>query len=249
MDWLNEPPEWREDGRRPLGRHRRQDRLLARDALRLRPRRRALPLRRGAGRLHRRGRVPRRLPRALRPGRPDAAARRAELDQGRHRVRRRAADAERGRHARLSPTGRPCRCPVDAEWLRLRLTRIGTAVHVDWAADAEPRRLPDAAPRLLPGRRRRGSGRCAARRRRRSARLPPCCGLACRSPPGLRGSGRCAARRSGGISKQRFGGSDWLKRPNRRKASVDSHMPGSAHSQGMHDACTTHMLRKRVREL
>ena len=29
-------------------------------------------------------------------------------------------------------------CPVDADWLRLRLTRIGTAVHVHWAADAEP---------------------------------------------------------------------------------------------------------------
>jgi regulation of enolase protein 1 (concanavalin A-like superfamily) len=29
-------------------------------------------------------------------------------------------------------------CPVDAEWLRLRLTRIGTAVHVHWAADAVP---------------------------------------------------------------------------------------------------------------
>jgi regulation of enolase protein 1 (concanavalin A-like superfamily) len=28
-------------------------------------------------------------------------------------------------------------CPVDDEWLRLRLTRVGTAVHVHWAADAE----------------------------------------------------------------------------------------------------------------
>jgi regulation of enolase protein 1 (concanavalin A-like superfamily) len=26
-------------------------------------------------------------------------------------------------------------CPDDSEWLRLRLTRIGTAVHVHWAAD------------------------------------------------------------------------------------------------------------------
>ena len=33
-------------------------------------------------------------------------------------------------------------CPVDAEWLRLRLTRIGTAVHVHWAADPGP---PDFA--------------------------------------------------------------------------------------------------------
>jgi len=28
-------------------------------------------------------------------------------------------------------------CPVDAEWLRVRLTRIGTAVHIHWAADDE----------------------------------------------------------------------------------------------------------------
>lgn len=28
-------------------------------------------------------------------------------------------------------------CPADSEWLRLRLTRIGTAVHVHWAADAD----------------------------------------------------------------------------------------------------------------
>lgn len=28
-------------------------------------------------------------------------------------------------------------CPVEAEWLRLRLTRIGTAIHVHWGADGE----------------------------------------------------------------------------------------------------------------
>ena len=28
-------------------------------------------------------------------------------------------------------------CPVEDAWLRLRLTRIGTAVHVHWAADGE----------------------------------------------------------------------------------------------------------------
>lgn len=31
-------------------------------------------------------------------------------------------------------------CPVNDEWLRLRITRIGSAVHVHWAADAA---LPD----------------------------------------------------------------------------------------------------------
>jgi regulation of enolase protein 1 (concanavalin A-like superfamily) len=35
-------------------------------------------------------------------------------------------------------------CPVDAEWLRLRLTRIGSAVHVHWATDDDPSR-----PRML----------------------------------------------------------------------------------------------------
>lgn len=30
-------------------------------------------------------------------------------------------------------------CPVDAEWIALRLTRIGSAVHLHWAADPEPR--------------------------------------------------------------------------------------------------------------
>ena len=53
--------------------------------------------------------------------------------------------------------------PSDADWVRLRLTRIGSAVHVHWAAGEMPH-LADAAPRLVPAGRRRGSGRCAARR-------------------------------------------------------------------------------------
>ena len=47
--------------------------------------------------------------------------------------------------------------PVDAAWVRLRLTRIAGTVHVHWAADPEPRHLADAAARLVPaGRRRAG---------------------------------------------------------------------------------------------
>ena len=43
MDWLNEPPSWREQDGVLVRRHRRADRFLARDPLRLHPRRRASP--------------------------------------------------------------------------------------------------------------------------------------------------------------------------------------------------------------
>ena len=120
MDWLNEPPEWREDGGVLSVVTGDEDRLLARDALRLHPRRRPFPQR-----ARRRATSPPTV--AFRGDyrelydqaglmlRLDAA----ELDQGRDRVRRRTADAERGGDARRlrlvdhaaarsTPTGSGC---------------------------------------------------------------------------------------------------------------------------------------------